>query len=62
VTPQPAYAELLLRYHDGEERLFMVDSDHVYNVLTDPGPQIYDAVVAETVDWLVETLATPEQE
>jgi cephalosporin-C deacetylase-like acetyl esterase len=60
VTPQPVYGELLLRYHDGVEHLFAVESDHVYNVLTDPGPQVFDAVVAETVDWLVETLATTE--
>jgi len=58
VTPQPAYGELFLRYHDGLEHLFTVESDHVFNVLTDPGPQVYDAVVAETVEWLVETLAT----
>jgi cephalosporin-C deacetylase-like acetyl esterase len=60
VTPQPIYGELFLRYHNGVEQLFAVESDHVYNVLTDPGPQVFDAVVAETVDWLVETLAGPE--
>ena len=60
VTPQPDYGELYLRYHAGDERLFAVDSDHVYNVLTDPGPQVYDAVVAATVNWLAEMLVARE--
>lgn len=56
VTPQPAYGELFLRAHEGVEQLVAVESDHVYNVLTDPGPQVFDTVVAATVTWLQETL------
>jgi len=57
VTPQPAYAELLLRYHDGDEQLVTVASDHVFNVLTDPSPAVFDQVVAVTTEWLTTTLA-----
>lgn len=60
VTPQPDYGELYLRYHDGEEAFFTVESDHVFNVLTDPGPQVFDAVVARTVTWLEDTLLPVE--
>ncbi|MBK8047823.1 MAG: alpha/beta fold hydrolase [Anaerolineales bacterium] len=38
VTPQPYYGELFLTYHDGPEQLVTVDSDHVFNVVTDPWP------------------------
>lgn len=59
VTPQPAYGELFLHSHEGMERLVIVDSDHVFNVLTDPGPDVFDHVVAETNTWLAETLVPP---
>ncbi len=62
VTPQPAYGELFLRYHDGVEQLVTVESDHVFNVLTDPGPTIFDRVVAATTDWLLTTLVLPATE
>ena len=58
MTPQPAYGELFLRYHDGVEQLVMVESDHVFNVLTDPGPSVFDQVVAATTTWLTTTLTT----
>jgi alpha/beta superfamily hydrolase len=59
VTPQPAYGELFLRYHDGLEQLVTVESDHVFNVLTDPGPAVFDRVVAATTAWLLATLVSP---
>ena len=60
VTPQPDYGELFLHYHEGVERLVTVEGDHVFNVLTDPGPQVFDTVVEETAAWLAETLAASE--
>lgn len=62
VTPQPAYAELLLRYHDGDEQLVTVASDHVFNVLTDPSPAVFDHVVAVTTEWLTTTLAAESRQ
>lgn len=56
VTPQPAYGELYLTYHDGDERLVTLDSDHVFNVLTDPGPAVFDEAVTWSVAWLGDTL------
>jgi cephalosporin-C deacetylase-like acetyl esterase len=56
VTPQPTYGELYLTYHDGPEQLVTVDSDHVFNVVTDTGPQVFDDVVAWSVAWLEQTL------
>ena len=62
VTPQPAYGELFLRYHDGDEQLVTVASDHVFNVLTDPGPAVFDHVVAVTTEWLTTTLAAESRQ
>lgn len=60
VTPQPAYGELFLRYHGGVEQLVIVESDHVFNVLTDPGPEIFDTVLEATTAWLLATLVEPK--
>ena len=60
VTPQPAYGELYLAYHDGAERLVTLESDHVFNVLTDPDPAIFDTAVAWSTAWLVDTLLAPK--
>jgi hypothetical protein len=38
----------------------MVKSDHVFNVLTDPGPAVFGSVVAVTTDWLLATLVEQE--
>ena len=58
MTPQPAYDELFLRYHEGDEQLVIVESDHVFNVLTDSDPTIFDQVIAATATWLTTTLAS----
>ena len=60
VTPQPAYGELYLAYHDGAEQLVTLESDHVFNVLTDPEPATFDAAVAWSTAWLADTLPAPE--
>ena len=59
VTPQPAYGELYLTYHDGDERLITLESDHVFNVLTDSDPALFDEAVAWSVAWLGDTLLHP---
>lgn len=56
VTPQPAYGELYLTYHDGDERLITLESDHVFNVLTDSDPALFDEAVGWSVAWLGNTL------
>ena len=60
VTPQPAYGELYLAYHDGAERLVTLDSDHVFNVLTDAEPTIFDGALAWSTTWLADTLLAPK--
>jgi alpha/beta superfamily hydrolase len=51
VTPQPASGQVLLDYHDGEERLDVFDMDHVFNAFT--GPQTIDShLVPATLEWL----------
>jgi len=56
VTPQPAYGELYLTYHEGDERLVTLDSDHVFNVLTDLDSAVFDEAVTWSVAWLGNTL------
>ncbi|NTF57366.1 alpha/beta fold hydrolase [Agrobacterium rhizogenes] len=51
VTPQPASGQVLLDYHNGEERLDVFDMDHVFNAFT--GPQTIDShLVPATLEWL----------
>lgn len=51
VAPQPALGEVLTKYHDGDESLSVIDSDHVWNAFA--GPQTIDTqMVPLSVDWL----------
>lgn len=51
VTPQPASGQVLLDYHDGEERLDVFEMDHVFNAFT--GPETIDNhMVPATLEWL----------
>ncbi|WP_246748929.1 alpha/beta hydrolase family protein [Rhizobium setariae] len=51
VAPQPASGQVLLNYHEGEERLDVFDTDHVFSAFT--GPEVIDAhMVPATVEWL----------
>ena len=51
VTPQPASGQALLDYHDGEERLDVFDTDHVFSAFT--GPEVIDQhMVPATLEWL----------
>lgn len=51
VWPQPALGEILMTYHDGEESLAVIDSDHVWNAFV--GPQTIDEeMVPMSVEWI----------
>lgn len=51
VSPQPALGEVLLKYHDGEESLSILDSDHVWNAFG--GPQTVDMeMVPLSLEWI----------
>lgn len=50
VTPQPASGQLLLNYHDGEEDLVQVDSDHDWNA--EKSKETAETIlVPGTVEW-----------
>jgi dienelactone hydrolase len=51
VTPQPAAGRVLLNYHDGEEILVEVDSDHDWNALK-TFDTVDTALLPATVAWL----------
>ena len=51
VAPQPAAGQVLLNYHDGEETLVEVDSDHDWNALK-TFDTVDTALLPATVDWL----------
>ncbi len=51
VAPQPALGQVLMNYHDGEESLSVIDSDHVWNAFV--GPQTVDSeMVPLSLEWL----------
>lgn len=51
VAPQPALGEVLLSYHDGEESISVLDSDHVWNAFG--GPQTIDEhMVPLSLEWI----------
>jgi uncharacterized protein len=56
VTPQPYQGQTYLNYHEGPELLVVLDSDHVFSVLTDAGPTILDDAVAWSLAWLESSL------
>ncbi len=51
VYPQPATSEALLRYHQGEESLTVLDTDHIWDA--PGGPETIDEeLIPGTLDWL----------
>jgi dienelactone hydrolase len=56
VTPQPQYGQLYLNYHAGDERLVAVDGDHIFDVMSERGPEVLDDVIAWSLAWLLQTL------
>jgi alpha/beta superfamily hydrolase len=53
VTPQPAAGQVLLDYHDGEETLVEVESDHDWNALQ-TFETVDSALLPSTIEWLKE--------
>ncbi|WP_108819677.1 alpha/beta hydrolase family protein [Pseudovibrio sp. Alg231-02] len=50
ITPQPAIGEAWMVYHDGEEKLVVLDTDHVWSAFE--GPQMIDeSVVPAILGW-----------
>ncbi|CAN5586244.1 alpha/beta fold hydrolase [soil metagenome] len=56
VTPQPHYGQLYLNYHEGRELLVTVNGDHIFDVMANHGPALFDDVIAWSLAWLQETL------
>lgn len=51
VTPQPQAGQVLLDYHDGEQKIAIFETGHVWGAFE--GPQIIDEkMVPETLQWL----------
>lgn len=50
VTPQPAAGQVLLDYHDGEETLIQIESDHDWDALQ-TFETVDGALLPSTVDW-----------
>lgn len=50
VTPQPAAGAIFLRYHPGEEELVVLDTDHVFGVMT--GPAVIDGMIEHSLAWI----------
>ncbi|MCP4303706.1 MAG: alpha/beta hydrolase [bacterium] len=56
VTPQPNFGQTYMTYHEGEEELVVLDTDHVFDVFTGNGAPALDDAIAESVDWFEDTL------
>lgn len=55
VAPQPTAGNQLLRYHDGPERLVVLDSDHDFGAGTSP-ELVETELVPKTVEWFKSNL------
>lgn len=55
IWPQPHQSELYLRYHDGFEKLVMLDADHAFNYWDGPNPEKFDDAVYWSVAWFMHT-------
>ena len=54
VFPQPQAGTLFIEYHRGEERIFVQDSGHIFDLFE--GEENLREVIFETLEWLLETL------
>jgi len=54
VFPQPQAGMLFIDYHWGEERIFVQDSGHIFDLFE--GEENLREVIFETLEWLLETL------
>lgn len=56
IWPQPHQSELYLRYHDGFEKLVMLDADHAFNYWDGPTPEKFDDAIYWSAAWFMYTL------
>lgn len=56
IWPQPHQSELYLRYHDGFEKLVMLDADHAFNYWDGPNPEKFDDAIYWSAAWFMHTL------
>jgi pimeloyl-ACP methyl ester carboxylesterase len=56
IWPQPHMSELYLRYHDGFEKLVMLDADHAFNWWDGPNPETFDDAIYWSAAWFLHTL------
>lgn len=55
ITPQPAIGEAWMKYHSGDEKLLVLDTDHVWSAFE--GPKMIDEqVVPAILEWFEEQL------
>lgn len=56
VWPQPQVGYTFLNYHDGEEKLVILDADHAFNYWDGPVPEKLDDAIYWSTAWFIETL------
>ena len=54
VWPQPNAGQTFMKYHDGREKLVMLDGDHEFN--SDYGYEMFDDAVFWAAAWFLKTL------
>ncbi len=55
VFPQPQAGQVFLDYHEGEEMLLVLDTDHAMGVFTE-GPDTMDNMIYQGLAWLMTTV------
>ncbi len=55
VFPQPQAGQSFLDYHEGDERLILLDGDHTFDILG-VGPERLDDAIFWSLAWLTDTL------
>lgn len=56
VFPQPYFGQIYVDYHQGENRLVVLEEgDHVFSILA-TGTDVLDDAIAESIAWFAETL------
>jgi pimeloyl-ACP methyl ester carboxylesterase len=56
IWPQPAMGQLYLKYHDGNEKLVLLDADHAFDFWVGPAPEKLDDAIYWGVAWFIKTL------
>ncbi len=56
IWPQPHQSEIYLRYHDGFEKLVMLDADHAFDYWDGSEPPRFDDAIYWSAAWFLHTL------